>query len=43
MAKQVPKLNLAMIGCGFMGRARSNAFRQAGCFFDIPYELRRQL
>jgi predicted dehydrogenase len=40
MAKQVPKLNLAMIGCGFMGRAHSNAFRQAGCFFDIPYELR---
>ena len=39
MAKH-PKLNLAMIGCGFMGRAHSNAFRQAGCFFDIPYELR---
>lgn len=29
-----------MIGAGFMGRAHSNAFRQAGCFFDIPYELK---
>jgi len=28
MAKQ--KLSVAMIGCGFMGRAHSNAFRQAG-------------
>lgn len=28
-----------MIGAGFMGRAHSNAFRQAGCFFDVPYEL----
>jgi predicted dehydrogenase len=43
MAKQMPKLNLAMIGCGFMGRAHSNAFHQVGCFFDIPYELRRRV
>jgi predicted dehydrogenase len=40
MAKQVKKLNVAMIGSGFMGRAHSNAFRQAACFFDIPYELK---
>ncbi|HXW91521.1 MAG TPA: Gfo/Idh/MocA family oxidoreductase [Terriglobales bacterium] len=40
MAKQMAKLNVAMIGCGFMGRAHSNAFRQVGCFFDMPYELR---
>jgi predicted dehydrogenase len=40
MAIEVPKLNVAMIGCGFMGRAHSNAFHQAGRFFDIPYELR---
>ncbi len=29
-----------MIGYGFMGRAHSNAFRQAGSFFDSPFELR---
>src|ERR1022692_2518993 len=29
-----------MIGYGFMGRAHSNAFRQANSFFDTPYELR---
>lgn len=40
MAKQLKKLNVAMIGSGFMGRAHSNAFRQAGLFFDIPYELK---
>jgi predicted dehydrogenase len=39
MAKQITKLNVAMIGHGFMGRAHSNAFRQVGCFFDSPYEL----
>jgi predicted dehydrogenase len=34
------KLNVAMIGYGFMGRAHSNAFRQAGSFFDLPVELK---
>ena len=29
-----------MIGHGFMGRAHSNAFRQVGYFFDLPYELK---
>jgi len=40
MARQVKKLNVAMIGSGFMGRAHSNAFLQAGRFFDTPYGLR---
>lgn len=32
------KLNIALIGYGFMGRAHSNAWRQVGSFFDVPYE-----
>ncbi len=32
-------LNVGMIGYGFMGRAHSNAYRQANRFFDLPYEL----
>ncbi len=32
------KLNIAMIGYGFMGRAHSNAFRKVGNFFPLPYE-----
>lgn len=32
------KLNIAMIGYGFMGRTHSNAFRKAPNFFDLPYE-----
>lgn len=37
MAK--PKLNVAMIGYDFMGRAHSNAWRQVGHFFeDLPVE-----
>ena len=27
-----------MVGYGFMGRAHSNAFLQAGRFFDLPYQ-----
>jgi predicted dehydrogenase len=38
MPKQ--SLNVAMIGTGFIGKAHSNAFRQVGHFFNIPYELR---
>ena len=30
-------LNVGLIGYGFMGRAHSNAFLQAGRFFDLPY------
>jgi myo-inositol 2-dehydrogenase/D-chiro-inositol 1-dehydrogenase len=36
MAKQ--KLNIAIIGGGFMGRTHSNAFRQAPEFFTLEYE-----
>ena len=30
-------LNVAVIGFGFMGRTHSNAHRQVGQFFDLPY------
>ena len=36
MAKK--KLNVAMIGYGFMGRTHTNAFKQVGQFFDVPYQ-----
>ncbi len=32
------KLNIGLIGYGFMGRAHSNAFRKVSTFFDLPYE-----
>lgn len=32
------KLNVGLIGYGFMGRAHSNAFRQANRFFELEYE-----
>jgi predicted dehydrogenase len=32
------KLNIAMIGYQFMGRTHSNAWRQVGRFFDLPYQ-----
>jgi len=32
------KLNIGLVGYGFMGRAHSNAFRQAPKFFDLAYE-----
>jgi predicted dehydrogenase len=32
------KLNIAMVGSGFMGRMHSNAYRQANSFFDSGYE-----
>src|SRR5260370_8959517 len=32
------KLNIAVIGCGFMGRTHSNAFRSAPNFFSLPLE-----
>jgi len=34
-----PVLNVAMIGHNFMGRAHSNAYRQANRFFDLPYRV----
>ena len=33
-----PKLNIAMVGYQFMGKAHSNAWRQVSRFFDAPYE-----
>jgi predicted dehydrogenase len=32
------KLNIGLIGYGFMGRTHSNAFRKVNNFFDLPYE-----
>ena len=31
-------LNVGLVGYGFMGRTHSNAFLQAGRFFDLPYQ-----
>ena len=30
-------LNIGLIGCGFMGRAHSNAYNQVSHFFDLAY------
>jgi predicted dehydrogenase len=38
-----PELRVALLGQGFMGKAHSNAYCQAGHFFDLPYRLRRRL
>jgi predicted dehydrogenase len=35
---QKKKLRIALIGHKFMGRAHSNAWRQVGRFFDVPFE-----
>jgi predicted dehydrogenase len=32
------KLNVGLIGYGFMGRTHSNAFRKVNNFFDVPYQ-----
>ena len=32
------RLNIGLVGYGFMGRTHSNAFRKVGNFFDVPYE-----
>jgi predicted dehydrogenase len=36
MTKQ--SLRIGMIGCGFMGRAHSNAYNRVGNFFDLAYQ-----
>jgi len=36
------QLRVGMIGDGFMGRAHSNAYRQVGKFFDLPYDVTLQ-
>ena len=40
MSDSRPELRVALLGQGFMGKAHSNAFAQAGRFFDIPFRLR---
>lgn len=35
----LPTLRVGMIGCNFMGKAHSNAWRQAGRFFDLPARI----
>ncbi|MHC4418653.1 MAG: Gfo/Idh/MocA family protein [Planctomycetota bacterium] len=32
------KLNVGVIGCGFMGRIHSNAYRKVGAFFSLEHE-----
>jgi myo-inositol 2-dehydrogenase/D-chiro-inositol 1-dehydrogenase len=32
------KLNIGLVGYGFMGRTHSNAFLQSGRFFNLPYQ-----
>ncbi|HXB70480.1 MAG TPA: Gfo/Idh/MocA family oxidoreductase [Candidatus Acidoferrales bacterium] len=38
-----PEWRVALLGQGFMGKAHSNAYCQAGHFFDLPYRIRRTL
>ncbi|MBQ9373046.1 MAG: Gfo/Idh/MocA family oxidoreductase [Thermoguttaceae bacterium] len=33
------RLNVGMLGTGFMGRTHSNAFNQVKRFFDLPYDI----
>jgi len=32
------QLNVGLIGCGFMGRTHSNAYRKVNSFFDLDYQ-----
>ena len=36
--QRMKKLNIGLIGYGFMGRAHSNAYRKVGNFFDLEYQ-----
>jgi predicted dehydrogenase len=38
-----PELRIGLLGQGFMGKAHSNAYVQAGHFYDLPYRLRRRV
>jgi predicted dehydrogenase len=38
-----PQLRVALLGQGFMGKAHSNAYCQAGHFYDLPYRISRTL
>ena len=33
------KLNVGLIGCGFMGKAHSNAYLKLNKFFDVEHEM----
>src|SRR4051794_34171786 len=35
---EMKRLNIGMIGYGFMGRTHSNAFSQVNHFFPLPYQ-----
>ena len=35
---KMKKLNIGLIGYGFMGRTHSNAFRHVNNFFDLDYQ-----
>ncbi len=37
------ELRVALLGTGFMGKAHSNAYCQAGHFYDLPWRVRRSL
>jgi predicted dehydrogenase len=37
------KINVAMLGCGFMGRAHSNAYLNVNRFFDLEFEPVRKV
>ena len=37
------ELRVALLGTGFMGKAHSNAWCQAGHYYDLPWKLRRSL
>src|SRR6266699_641884 len=39
MTDSTKKLNISMIGHGFIARAHSNAFHQVGRFFPVAYDL----
>ena len=41
--KRQKEINVALIGCGFMGVAHSNAFRNAGIWFDLPVDVRMKV
>jgi predicted dehydrogenase len=43
MPQATKKLNIAMVGSGFIARAHSNAFHQVGHFFDIDYSLHTRI
>jgi len=32
-------ISVGLVGCGFMGRAHANAYRQVGRFFDLPLRI----